>query len=195
MHAVTAIIRFLLPSLEVDMRGLYVAILCLLLAVPAVTGASSSDADGVLGDRGVYGWVERVRLLDGSLRLRAKLDSGAKTASLDATDIERFERDGDMFVRFKVTDPETEETMTLEKPLVRNVRIVRHSGDHQRRAVVEVEICLGPHRKRIEVSLIDRSHFIYPMLLGRSALQEIAVIDPESTYLMDPSCEYGGNPG
>lgn len=172
------------------MRGLVAVILLLMCVLPVCASVSAGESG-----RNVYGWVERIHLLDGSLRLRAKLDSGAKTASLDATDIERFDKDGKNFVRFKVTDPETNETRILEKRLVRDVRIVRHSGNHQRRAVVEIDICLGPHRRSIEVSLIDRSHFIYPMLLGRSALEDIAVIDPASTYLMDPSCEYKGSEG
>ena len=177
------------------MRAVTAAFFLLLTTVPFPVTASTGTIGGEVSERGVYGWIERVQLLDGTLRLRAKLDSGAKTASLDATNIERFQDDGRTFVRFDVTDPETEETMTLEKPLVRNVRIIRHSGNHQRRAVVRIDICLGPHRRNIEVSLIDRRHFSYPMLLGRSALQDIAVIDPGSTYLVDPACDYEGDDG
>jgi hypothetical protein len=136
----------------------------------------------------VFGWVERVELLDGKFSMKAKLDSGAANSSLDATDIERFRSDGERWVRFTVTDPETDERVTLEKPLVRNVRIVRHSGDHQRRPVVELPICIGDQRRVVEVNLIDRSNFIYPLLLGRSALAGYALIDSGAKFLFSPQC-------
>jgi hypothetical protein len=136
----------------------------------------------------VFGWVERVELLDGKLSMKAKLDSGAANSSLDATGIERFRRDGECWIRFTVTDPETEGRVTLEKPLVRNVRIVRHSGEHQRRPVVKMPICIGDQRREVEVNLIDRSNFIYPLLLGRSALEGYALIDSGQTFLFPPQC-------
>lgn len=136
----------------------------------------------------VFGWVERIELLDGTLSLKAKLDTGAANSSLDATDIERFRKNDKRWVRFKVTDPDSGDFLTLEKPLVRNVRIVRHGGDYQRRPVVLMPICLGDRRREVEVNLIDRSSFIYPMLLGRSALKEFALVDSGQTFAFPPKC-------
>lgn len=143
----------------------------------------------------VFGWVERVELLDGKFSMKAKLDSGAATSSLDAAGMERFRRDGERWVRFTVTDPESENHVTLEKPLIRNVRIVRHSGDHQRRPVIELPVCIGDQRRVVEVNLIDRSNFIYPLLLGRSALEGYALIDSGSTFLFSPQCSPEDNDG
>ena len=41
----------------------------------------------------------------------------------------------------------------------------------------------------VEVSLIDRSEFIYQLLLGRSAIQSFALVDPANTFLSNPDCE------
>lgn len=136
----------------------------------------------------IFGWVERVELLDGKFSMKAKLDTGAANSSLDATHIERFRRDGDRWVRFKVSDPETDEYVMLEKRLVRNVRIIRHSGDHQRRPVIELPICIGDQRRVVEVNLVDRSNFIYPLLLGRSALEGYVLIDSGQTFMFSPQC-------
>jgi len=136
----------------------------------------------------IFGWVERVELMDGDLSVKAKLDTGAATSSLDATNIERFRRDGQRWVRFTVTDPETDDQIELEKPLSRNVRIVRHSGEHQRRPVVKIPLCFGPFAREVEFSLIDRSNFIYPALLGRSALEGHALIDSGETFINYPDC-------
>lgn len=138
----------------------------------------------------LFGWVERVELLKGELSLKAKLDTGAATSSLDAANIERFEREGERWVRFEIAHPETGEPLKVEKPIVRNVRIVRHSGEHQRRPVVHLDVCFGPFLREVEFSLIDRSSFIYPVLLGRSALQNFALVDSGSTFINYPDCEY-----
>ena len=152
--------------------------------------AGQPAAVSVEGEMEIFGWVERVKLMDGELSLKAKLDSGAANSSLDATNIERFRRDGARYIRFTVTDPDSGEDLMLEKPLVRNVRIVRHSGQHQRRPVIKMPICLGDRSMEVEVNLIDRSNFIYPMLLGRSAMKGFALIDSGETFMNPPRCSF-----
>lgn len=141
-----------------------------------------------LNNQQVFGWVERVQIMQGQLTLKAKLDTGAATSSLDATNIHLFKRGGKSYVRFTIADPQSGELMTLEKPRLRRVRIKRHNGQHQRRPVIEIDICLGHNQRTVEVNLINRSQFIYPLLLGRSALDGIAVIDPSDTFLSKPNC-------
>lgn len=138
----------------------------------------------------IFGWVEWVKLLDGELRLKAKLDTGAATSSLDATNIERFRKDGKRWIRFTVSDPDSGDQIELEKPLERNVRIVRHDGNHQRRPVIKMGVCIGDRIREVEVNLIDRSNFIYPMLLGRSALEGFALIDSGQTFQNRPRCQF-----
>lgn len=166
---------------------LWLVLACAVMAAPLHAG----DSDDKHRSMEIFGWVERVELLDGMLSVKAKLDTGAVTSSLDATGINRFRRGGKRWVQFTVTDPETGESMQLEKLLERNVRIVRHDGEHQRRPVVKMDICLGGFHRSVEVNLIDRSNFIYPMLLGRSALDGIALIDSSSTFLNAPHCTNG----
>lgn len=137
----------------------------------------------------IYGWVERVELTGIDLTIKAKLDTGAATSSLDATEIEPFVKNGKDWVAFTVTDPRKKQSIRVEKKVERVVRIVRHNGRHQRRFVVKMGVCLGTDQRTIEVSLIDRSEFIYPMLLGRSALREIAVVDPDVTFTARPACK------
>lgn len=165
--------------------------ICLLACLLAVNTGATEPPE--IRDLEIFGWVERVKLMNGALSMKAKLDTGAATSSLDATHIERFRRGGKRWVRFVLTDPETDETVEVEKPLVRMVQIVRHSGNYQRRPVVEMDICLGYHRRTVEVNLIDRTHFIYPMLLGRSALEGIALIDAGNSHLNSPRCEFEGS--
>lgn len=139
-------------------------------------------------ERDIFGWAEPVVLVEAGFELEAKLDTGAETSSLDAIDIRRFRRKGKSWVRFTVEDHDRGDETRLERPLLRRVRIKRHDGKSQLRSVVSLTVCLGSHRREVEFSLIDRSEFIYPVLLGRSALAGIAVVDPDETYLSDPAC-------
>jgi len=139
----------------------------------------------------LMGWVELVVLGERELRLEAKLDTGADTSSLDATSIRRLRRKSseERFVEFKVLDPDSGELVDWREPLVRMAVIKRHSGRPQRRPVVELEICVGTISKRVEFTLVSRSQFEYPVLLGREALGGAVVVDSELTHTSPPACE------
>lgn len=166
-------------------RFLAVVLIATALAALLSTGPAGAEDYRELD---IYGWVERVDMHPQGVSVKAKLDSGARTSSLDARNIRVVRQSGNRYVRFDFIDPDTEEVHQMKLPRVRGVRIVRHSGNHQRRHVVELDICLGDHRQSIEVSLIDRSNFNYPLLLGRSALEDIALIDSGATFTRSPSC-------
>lgn len=159
-----------------------------LLAILAALAALAAAPAGAEEERDLFGWVERVVLTRVGFELKAKLDTGAETSSLDAIHIKRFRRRGESWVRFTIEDPESDQEVELERPLIRRVKIKRHEGEPQRRSVVELEVCLGDHRRLVEFSLIDRSEFIYSVLLGRQALAGIAVVDPKETFLFPPDC-------
>jgi hypothetical protein len=140
------------------------------------------------GDLEILGWVENARLTDPAIALKAKLDTGAETSSLDAEVIKKFRQDGRRWVRFRVSDRDTGEEFIIVRERVRTIGVVQHDGSRQTRPVVEMELCIAGRLMRPEVSLIDRREFIYPLLLGRSALESFALIDPGSTFLSEPVC-------
>ncbi len=132
------------------------------------------------------GWLEMIVLEPWDIRLRAKLDTGAKTSSLHAVDIERFKRKGKTWIRFRTTDPgEDDNPLTfIETPLIREVKIKRHKQKPQIRPVVEMTFCLDGRIYTSEFSLTDRSRFNYRVLLGRKMLQQGIIVDPASTFTL-----------
>jgi hypothetical protein len=131
------------------------------------------------------GWLESVVLQPWNIKLRAKLDSGAKTSSLHAIDIEYFKRDGYKWVRFLTfDDKETNPLVPIEVPLVRTVKIKRHNLKSKTRPVVYMAFCLDGEIYNGEFSLNDRSKFHYPILLGRRLLQQGILVDPASTFTL-----------
>ena len=137
----------------------------------------------------ILGWVENVRLMDPDIKLKAKLDTGAETSSLDVDIVKKFRMDDKRWVRFRVLDRETGEEHVLVRERLRTVSIVRHDGKRQSRPVVEMKICVANRVLDTEVSLIDRSEFTYPLLLGRKTLESFALVDPANTFLSSPDCQ------
>ena len=139
------------------------------------------------------GWVEKLTFDDGKVLLKAKLDSGAKTSSINAEKIERFKKGDEDWVRFELnlmTVDGNWERIPMERPLFRNVRIKEHEGENDRRPVVKLDFCLGKQKRRAQFTLVDRSKFIYPVLLGRRFLADRYLINPGRVHLTSPSCDY-----
>lgn len=143
-------------------------------------------------ERQIMGWVESVWLEPWGFKFRARMDTGAKTSSMSARKIELFQQGGDPWVRFVFDYQEgrgaKQHHVTIERPVLRMARIKRHDGKIQARPVVLMELCINGQVRPEQFSLIDRSSLNYPVLLGRDALKDIAIIDPAATFLTKPDC-------
>ncbi len=126
----------------------------------------------------IVGTVEKVRITPPGLVFTALMDTGAETSSLDAHNIQRFERDGKRWVRFDVLHPETGEIVPMEQKLERKTRILQSTNDEfERRLVVELSFSFGDITQIAEFTLADRSHLNYPVLIGRNILKDVMVVD------------------
>ncbi len=130
----------------------------------------------------LVGEAEYATVFPGNLRLDARIDSGATTTSMHATDIKSFERDGQRWVRFTTATGRGEET-TLELPRARHVRIKGEAGDYERRPVVVIDVQIGALRQKVEASLTDRDNYSFPLLIGRNFLRDHAIIDVGRKYV------------
>jgi len=157
--------------------GLLVALLC-----------SYSSGSCESKNTAVVGWIEHVIVQPGDIVLSAKVDTGAVTCSLHSVDVQEFLRDGVMWVRFKLTDESGKEIL-IERPLVGTRRIKRHFGQSQLRKVVRLTVCLGCLKKEVDVNLVDRTGFEYPMLIGRNFMDGDILVDPSAKYTVEPSCK------
>ncbi len=137
----------------------------------------------------IFGYIEDVRVMELERHMRAKLDTGATTSSIDAREIEKFEKDDEDWVRFTVVNRDTEERQILEEPITRIVHIKRHGKDSQERYVVDLDFCIGDRLISDEVSLTSRKKWNYPLLVGRNHLAGHVLVDSSVKNTRAPSCD------
>lgn len=150
---------------------------------------SSMKSHAGARDLEIVGWVENVILTDPEIHLKAKLDTGAETSSLDAGIIKKFRKDGKRWIRFRIIDRQSGEEYLVVRERVRTIGVIQHDGSSQTRPVVIMNVCIANRLLATEVSLIDRSEFNYPLLLGRNTLKSFALVDPGNTFLSNPECK------
>ncbi len=135
----------------------------------------------------IVGWREYLDLPDlGLTRIKAKVDTGARTSTLHALDIEHFREDGRERVRFLVhPQHRADELEVICTADVVDRRGVRSSiGHRQHRVVIETTLALSAELVwPIEVTLTSRSDMRFRMLLGRTALRGHMLVDPGRSYL------------
>ena len=136
-------------------------------------------------DKLMLGREENVFIEPSNILMRARIDTGAQTSSLDARNVEEFERDGKKWVRFTLIDRRTNVSHILEKRVVRRADIVQSSleGKYDTRVVVRLKIKVGDFSDFSEFTLTNRDHMDFPILIGRSFLKDIAIVDVSSRDL------------
>jgi hypothetical protein len=162
-------------------------LLCILLVLACVSAYSSSKTPGKV----IAGYVEKIVVEHQGYTTKAKLDTGAKTSSIFAENIERFRVGKERWVRFTLVLEDSKNTkhkVTLERPRSRRVKIKNHDGAHDHRPVIKLNICFNGRIHNTEFTLANRSEYIYTTLLGRDFLNGVAIIDPEETFLTLASC-------
>jgi hypothetical protein len=153
----------------------------------------------------ILGWREWIllpKLCD--MRIKAKVDTGAKTSCLHTFYIERYRQHGADQLKFRIhplqgkyNPAKNQQVVECHAPLL-DVRDVTDSGGHrEQRFVIETEFCIGyentgnddsgEQRFDAELTLTDRDPMLFRMLLGRNALQHRFLVDPAHSFLL------GGN--
>jgi len=137
------------------------------------------------------GWREWVALPDLRVHaIKAKIDTGARTSALHAYSIEPFRRSGVLWLRFVLQPIQQSEAfkVTCEARAI-DRRTVRNSGGGvEKRYIITTLLKLGEESWPIELALTNRDQMGFRMLLGRTALESRALIEPGRSFLL------GGGP-
>lgn len=112
--------------------------------------------------------------------IKARVDSGAKTSSLHAFNIQRFRREGESWVSFEVHPLQNNRRIVIrcERPVVDKRLVKSSSGISETRYVISTTMRLGGDAWEIELTLANRDSMGYRMLLGREAMSGRMLVDP-----------------
>jgi hypothetical protein len=133
------------------------------------------------------GWREWVSLPGiGVETIKAKIDTGARSSSLHAFNIETFERDGQAWVSFIIhpLQRDTKTTLNAEAPVLEYRHVRSSSGHITHRPVILCDIELDGRRWAIELTLASRDEMGFRMLLGREAVRGKFLVDPSRSYIV-----------
>lgn len=138
----------------------------------------------------IIGWREWVGLPEWGIKfIKAKVDSGAKSSSIHATNLEEFKKDGESWVRFRIhpVQRNSDTEVTVETKIIEYRSVRSSSGKASLRPVVKTNIELLGTVWPIEITLANRDEMGFRMLLGRDAFRNRFCVDAGKSY-------YNGNP-
>lgn len=126
---------------------------------------------------GIIGEVEPIRFPPMKTALLARIDTGAAGSSINAQNIQAFEREGKKWISFDVVNLKTGEKNHFEKRLYKQISIKRQL-ENEERYVVMMTVYIGKEKLSMPFSLSDRGKFEYSVLIGRNIIKGRAIVDP-----------------
>lgn len=112
--------------------------------------------------------------------IKAKIDTGAKTSALHAFNIRTVRRHNKKYVHFDIHPLQSDiiTLITCTAQLIDERHIMSSNGHIEHRYVILTTVLLGDREWQAEMTLSNRDPLRYRMLLGREALNNRVVIDP-----------------
>ena len=151
-----------------------------------------AEVAGLIEKQALIGWREWLCLpMLGIDRIKAKVDTGARTSALHAMNIAPFEQAGSLWVAFEVAPHSSgsrDRTKIQCRAPVRDHRTVKSSSGHaQQRFVISTPVLVGGRQFDIEITLTNRAEMGFEMLFGRTSLRAGRfLVHPTRSFLLSP---------
>ena len=155
----------------------------IILMLGVVIGLSTPAFAQLLKEKVLIGRVEWVSLPDLKIKHKSRIDTGAKTTSMHAVNIEEVQQRGELFVKFQTLDSEGK-TVELVRKVGTTQRVSNTSGFVSRRYVIKEKIRMGSIEREVLINLNDRSKMEYKFLIGRNVLLGRFIVDVARSHVL-----------
>lgn len=138
-------------------------------------------------EKQIVGAVEECALPDiGIDAIDVRIDTGAKTSSLHADNLEEFTKGDQPWIRYEIHPNihNVDEVVKCESKIERKPRIKSSNGQSERRYLIRTTLVLGGRPWAIDLTLTDRALMKYQMLLGRQGMGDKILVDPSRNFLV-----------
>lgn len=155
----------------------------LVLLIGLILSFSTTSYAQLLKEKVLIGRVEWVSLPDFKIKQKARIDTGAKTTSMHAVNIEEVEQRGELFVKFQTFDSENK-VVELVRKVDTTQRVSNTAGFVSRRYVIKEKIKMGNIEREVLINLNDRSKMEYKFLIGRNVLLGRFIVDVARSHVL-----------
>jgi hypothetical protein len=132
----------------------------------------------------MLGWREWVALPTlGVVRVRAKVDTGARSSALHVDEQWRFNEGGAPWVGFRLTPGRSSGVIEARAPIFDEREVADSGGHRSARVFLRTTLRLAGNERDIEINLSDRRGMLFPMLLGRTAIEGLFTVDPARSFI------------
>ncbi|WP_244310435.1 RimK/LysX family protein [Leptospira noumeaensis] len=130
----------------------------------------------------IVGRVEWVEFPNWKLKLRARVDTGAKSCSIHAVNIEKITENGEEFVVFETFVDE--KPVKLKSRFVKEAKVSSTSGISEKRIMIREVMKMGKIKEDVIINLNDRTNLNYPILIGRNFLMGKFLVDVSLSHAL-----------
>lgn len=158
------------------MKGIFFFFLLLLGTIP-------SSYSQLLKEKVLIGRIEWVSLPELKVKQKARIDTGAKTTSLHAVNIEEVEQRGELFVKFQTLDSDGK-VVEIVRKVDTTQKVSNTAGFVSKRYVIKEKIKIGNVEREVLINLNDRSKMDYKFLVGRNLLLGRFIVDVARSHVL-----------
>lgn len=155
----------------------------LFLFIALMLGTVQDSPAQLLKEKVLIGRVEWVELPELKIKLRSRIDTGAKTTSMHAINITEIHQQGDLYIKFQTENGEGK-TIEVTRKVDTTQRVANTAGFITKRYVIKEKVRLGGIEKEILVNLNDRSRMEYKFLVGRNLLLGRFIVDVARSHVL-----------
>ncbi|TWU15233.1 ATP-dependent zinc protease family protein [Allorhodopirellula heiligendammensis] len=150
--------------------------------------SSSNDDSAVPNDEPMFiiGWREWVGLPElGVGRVKAKIDTGARSSSIHAFDVETYVENEVERVRFSIHPVQNRDDVFVnaDVPILERRHVRSSNGDVAERIVIRTPLAILQRRIMVDLTLANRDAMGFRMLVGREAVRKRFLVDPAASFL------------